>query len=92
MYQFLRKFQPDDALAEAEDLGIVAEDSTFDGERIVSGNSPDASDFVRCNSYTKAGAANQKSAVRLPQSGQISERIIAEGDARLPGMRAEDVV
>ena len=46
VYQFLCKFQPNDTLAEAEDLGIVAEDSALDGERIMSGDGPDAGDFV----------------------------------------------
>jgi hypothetical protein len=46
MYQFLCKFQPDDTLAEAEDLSVVAEDRTFNRERIVSGDGPNARDFV----------------------------------------------
>ena len=46
MYQFLCKLQTNDTLAEAEYLSVVAEDSTLDGERVVSGDGADPSNFV----------------------------------------------
>ena len=58
LYQLLCKLQPDDPLAEAEDLGIVAEDGTLDRERIVSGDGSNASHFICSNSYAETCAAD----------------------------------
>jgi hypothetical protein len=65
MDQLLCKLQPDDTLAEAEDLGIVAEDGTFDRVRIVSGDGPDTSHFICRNSYAETCAADKEGAICL---------------------------
>ena len=65
LYQFLCQLQPDDTLAEAEDLGIVAEDGTLDRVRVVSGDGPNASHFICRNSYAETCAADEKGAICL---------------------------
>ena len=65
MYQLLCKLQPDDTLAEAEDLGVVAKDGTLDRVRIVSGDGPNASHFICRNSYAETCAADKEGAICL---------------------------
>jgi hypothetical protein len=65
LYQLLCKLQPDDTLAEAEDLGIVAEDGTLDRVRIVSGDGPNAGNFICRNSYAETCAADEEGAICL---------------------------
>src|SRR5699024_7085583 len=60
-----RQFQADDALPEAQDLGVVAEYAALDGITVVRGGGANAGDLVGCYGDTQTGAADQQRAVGL---------------------------
>src|SRR6476661_8586737 len=65
------QFQTDDALAEGEDLGVVAQHGAFHREGVVGGDGPDAGDLVRGDGHAQAGAADQQGAVSLAGGDQF---------------------
>lgn len=63
--ELLGELNANDALAEAEDLSVVAEDGALDGEGVVGGHGANAGNLVGGDGNSEASAADEQAAVRL---------------------------
>src|SRR5690349_11863382 len=77
------EFQAHDALAESEDLGVVGQDGTLNGEGVVRGDGADAGDLVRGDRHTQSGAADQQGTVSLARGDEFGG---SDGHGRVGGV------
>ena len=63
--QLLGELDADDALAHAEDLGVVGQDGALDGEGVVGCHGADAGNLVGGDGDAQAGSADEEAAVSL---------------------------
>lgn len=81
----LGQLKADNALAEAENLGIVAEDGALNGEGVVGSHSTDAAHLVGGNGDSQTGAADEESTVSLAipdKFGTLNGRVRVGGLVR----------
>lgn len=81
--ELLGQLDADDALAEAEDLRVVAEDGALHGEGVVSGHGADAGDLIGGNGDTETGAADEETAICL---AFLDEFGAGDGRVRIGGL------
>lgn len=70
--ELLGQLDTHDTLPEAEHLGVVAEDRTLDGERVVSGDGANARDLVGGDGHAQTCAADEETPVCLAFSDEFS--------------------
>ena len=81
--ELLGQLDADDALAEAEHLGVVGQDGALDGERVVGRHGADARHLVGGDGDAQAGAADEKGPVSLALCHELGG---LHGDVRVGGL------
>jgi hypothetical protein len=66
------QFDTNDTLAHAENLAVVRQDGSFNGEGVVSSDGPDALDLVCGDSNTETGATNKNASIGLAVGNHLS--------------------
>lgn len=79
----LGQLKADNALAEAENLGVIAEDGALNGERVVGSHSTDTAHFVGGNGNSQARAADEETTVSLAISDEFGT---LDGRVRVGGL------
>ena len=78
-----RQLDADDALAEAQHLGVVRQHRAFDGEAVVGGHGADPGHLVGADGHAETGAADQQRAVGVTVGDQRRGR---HRDVRVGGV------
>lgn len=81
--QLFGQLNPDDALAEAQHLGVVAQDGALNGEGIVGSDGADARHLVGGDGDPEASATDEEAAVSLPLGDELGP---SDGWVRIGGL------
>ena len=81
--KLLGEFDANDTLTHTEDLSIVAQDGTLDGERVVSSDGSDTGNLVGGDSDTQTGTTDEEATVSLTGLDLLST---LDGGVRVGGL------